>query len=1284
MDACDPDINIQNLKTLIKQNIGTDLKLTRSQICDVYSTIQDGKLPLPPLIMSSDRSFLMDRKSPISRSDFEKLFSPTTKVASIRRIAKKVGVTRHADPGLTKAQLINIIGNRLHGLNIHEPIKLRNVPKKKTETNYNNSNTTFNYNNRNANENVNANANANANAKENLNRNANANANVNNNSKVKNTFKIKAARLPFKKNNNSGKPGIFTKAKIVNEINRRKVERNYNSMFEKYFPRRRNRIMSSNELSYREAEKTKFFSNTPENAYKKLTSQGKINESYSNFKPKYEKEKKKYYKITNSENIQNSNRKPKFIKGAKTPFGKSSTTTRQTNAIQKNNTQVTPNRNTSEVQKVNNKGNVSKNTEVTSNRNANTIQVSTPETVTGPSVIIQQPSVNVPGTKPRNLNANFKKTQREELEKYLNDKEIENKNIRNNFIKMFNNGTNLPNIKLKIRNKIEKNLKEQQEKNNALRKEQQEKNNLNRRRSESNQLKNRYNNYNLVSVNQKNKIISNYINGKKKQVKSGFLRGLKNSNMPMYASIANVEEEIKKIQKQEKAKKNANALKTKINQNAKNAKAAKIKESLAKKQKKQNNKNAKDKQLQLEKNARYKYVVALLKRNKYQFVKESPEVQRIAERYIDQKPFAAKSIEEVNAKIRKLIKTKREGTQRKERIALAKYAKAQGLNLKNQEVKNIILNPTTTNKNINELIETRKQEKQKREEEVQDIRNNEEGNINTNVNTILKKYVNGKSEYSNIENVKEAIEKLKKNKGLIAEQKEKNKEKLEKKVEMYKGPYGNIFNTMSKPVINAFNKGTINYKKADKELNKIAQKKSNNNTKAANLNRKKTEANSLRNTYKNKKNDTRVQKVISNFQTQKPKRIFSSNIKYKTINNATTAIKKINRNNQIKQFKSNEKQKKIKEKEDKKQANLQKRQESRKEFEQFLKNQTNPRLSYENIMKIRSISLLHNHVHLRGKNVSVAKKEAKKIIDDKKKEILKLPNKNTENNNEKVKRINQEAEKRKLAKLEVSKKIQTNELANYKKRQNAILEEKKKQAKVLANAARVRKENLDIRKRLKQKVQKAQFKNQSDKRKLLEQINNHKSMTGKELEPKINDSIKQLALNGNINENAYKINREKVKKQISEYISEKYKNMPKNKRKEYIKSANLDTRSRLSLFYRNRPKSFNDIKKIIDKNMKPTPPNNIKRKQVQAKLINTMTTNNTLKKKKENLVSEIKKKMKPTVNAKQQGAATQVLKNTKRNFTQKVNKSKTQTNLNQIKKNFNSKVLKLQKQKWVN
>ena len=50
MDACDPGIDIRNLKTLIKKNTGGDLKLTRDQICDVYSSIQDGKLPFPQLV----------------------------------------------------------------------------------------------------------------------------------------------------------------------------------------------------------------------------------------------------------------------------------------------------------------------------------------------------------------------------------------------------------------------------------------------------------------------------------------------------------------------------------------------------------------------------------------------------------------------------------------------------------------------------------------------------------------------------------------------------------------------------------------------------------------------------------------------------------------------------------------------------------------------------------------------------------------------------------------------------------------------------------------------------------------------------------------------------------------------------------------------------------------------------------------------------------------------------------------------------------------------------------
>ena len=38
MDACDPGINVRNLKRLVKQNTGLELNLTREQICDAYSS----------------------------------------------------------------------------------------------------------------------------------------------------------------------------------------------------------------------------------------------------------------------------------------------------------------------------------------------------------------------------------------------------------------------------------------------------------------------------------------------------------------------------------------------------------------------------------------------------------------------------------------------------------------------------------------------------------------------------------------------------------------------------------------------------------------------------------------------------------------------------------------------------------------------------------------------------------------------------------------------------------------------------------------------------------------------------------------------------------------------------------------------------------------------------------------------------------------------------------------------------------------------------------------------
>ena len=1277
MDACDPEINIKNLKTLIKQNIGTDLKLTRSQICDVYSTIQDGKLPLPPLIMSSDRSFLMDRKSPISRSDFEKLFSPTTKIASLRRIAKKVGIARHADSRLTKAQLVNIIGHRLHGLNIHEPIRLRIVPKKKTEKSYTtNSNTTFNYN-RNGNGNVNGNVNGNGNANRNENTNVNRNENSNNISNKKLSFK--AARVPFKQNTNNYKPGIFTKSKVINEETTRQRKRNYNSMYDRYFPRYKNRIISSNEIASRETEKTRFYSNTPENAYKKLTSQGKINESYNNFKPKYEKEKKKYYKITSDKNIQSpTSPKTPIIRGARSAFSRQQTTpepqTPQTPQTRTNNIPPSPSTVTGPQTRTNNIP-PSPATVTGPQTRTNNIPPS-PATVTEP----QPRRNNIPV---RNLNANFKKEQEKELNEYLNDNEIANQSIRNGFLKMLNNGTNLANIKTKIRKQVSKNLKEQQNKNNA-----------NKRKTEGNTLRNTYNKYNGVSNENKNKIISNYVNGKKKQVRTGLIfRGTKNGNGPMYASIADVEKEISNRNAKVKANRSAKETKERLDREAKERKDQEQANRNAKNEQKRLNKEEKEKREKEEKEARQKLVGTLLEQNRFQRIKTNPAVLKIAERFVEQKPFAAKNIDGVEKKIQKLLKLAINGDEIKRRESLAQYAKAKGLNLTNKTLIDLIKNPTSTNTNIDELVEMRKQEKQKRESEVQDIRNDEENVINTNVNAILKNYVNGKSEYANIEKVKEAIEKIKKNKGLIAEQKIKNKEKLERKVETYKGSYGNTFNTVSKPVLNAFNKGTINYKTADKELNNLAQKKSDNNAKAKanknnanNLAQKQTDAIALRNTHQNKLNDPKVQKIISNFETRKTKGFLSKTIKYKTMNNANAAIRKIQKNKENKQAKINKKEKNKQNKNNKKeaeiQANLQKRQESLKEFEQFLKNQSNPRLSYENIMKIRSISLLHNHVHLRGKNVSVAKEEAKKIIDDKKKEILKSPNKisskNTENINEKVKRINQEAEKRKLANLEESKQKQAKVLANAAKAEKAaaanrkIALEKKEAARKITLEKKAAAQNQQLRASLTKKVKSVQM-DQKVKNKLLNQLKNY-SVPIKNVAPSIEQTIKSEKLNGNYNEAENRKKRQEVKKKLANYISKKDPNMSRADRKKYIDQANLK-QWRFGIFTGSQGMSanqaFDRIRKNINKNVNAKIKKkrdekeiaNRERKRVQAKLINAMRNNKPpppQKNKKANL--------KKLVNNTMKGRAAKNVNRLKKNINEGVSEMAVKTRLAQLNK----------------
>src|SRR5210317_2150292 len=143
MDACDPKLDIENLRQMIKQNTGKDLKLSRKKICQAYTDIQEDNLPLPPLVLSRNRTFMVDAKSPLKQKDYDTLFASDSKVSDLKRVAKKAGVA--LTDGLTKSELVDATKRYLDGRKIREPIVLArkrhtSVSKVNVNTNVNNTN----------------------------------------------------------------------------------------------------------------------------------------------------------------------------------------------------------------------------------------------------------------------------------------------------------------------------------------------------------------------------------------------------------------------------------------------------------------------------------------------------------------------------------------------------------------------------------------------------------------------------------------------------------------------------------------------------------------------------------------------------------------------------------------------------------------------------------------------------------------------------------------------------------------------------------------------------------------------------------------------------------------------------------------------------------------------------------------------------------------------------------------------------------------------------------------
>ena len=176
MDVCDPDAKTKNIRKLIKLHTGKTIKISRDRICDIMKDVDRGNLPLPPLVLTRDKRYLLDPKSPLTRKDFENLFKSNVTLKVVKRLAKKVGLI---ETDKTISDLKRVIGRKLASMNVREPILLpgsRVYSKIKSEEFENEMTPIRNDENREENRNQNR--------EENQNRNRNRNQNQNQNQSI--------------------------------------------------------------------------------------------------------------------------------------------------------------------------------------------------------------------------------------------------------------------------------------------------------------------------------------------------------------------------------------------------------------------------------------------------------------------------------------------------------------------------------------------------------------------------------------------------------------------------------------------------------------------------------------------------------------------------------------------------------------------------------------------------------------------------------------------------------------------------------------------------------------------------------------------------------------------------------------------------------------------------------------------------------------------------------------------------------------------------------------------
>ena len=171
MDVCDPDAKTKNIRKLIKLHTGRTVDVPRERMCDITREAKKGNLPMPPLVLTRDKRFLLDPKSPLTQKDYETLYKSNVTSAVVKRLAKKVGLV---NTDKTIPELKDAIGRRLASTSVREPILLPGTRMVSTSRSPNFFANTVRNQDQNRNENQNQNQNRNENRNRNRDRNINS------------------------------------------------------------------------------------------------------------------------------------------------------------------------------------------------------------------------------------------------------------------------------------------------------------------------------------------------------------------------------------------------------------------------------------------------------------------------------------------------------------------------------------------------------------------------------------------------------------------------------------------------------------------------------------------------------------------------------------------------------------------------------------------------------------------------------------------------------------------------------------------------------------------------------------------------------------------------------------------------------------------------------------------------------------------------------------------------------------------------------------------------------